>query len=157
MTLNKKYKRWVQVSILFAILIVSGFTLADNLFSDDSIPREGSKAPEFSLPTLDDQQFQLSDHKGKVVVLNFWGTYCPPCVREMPLIQNYYDKYKDKNVEIVAINENDPIVSIKAFVRQYKLTLPVPLDKDVVRREYGVMNYPTTVFINQNGKIEKIF
>lgn len=157
MSLNKRYKRWVQVTILIAIFIVGGFTLADNLFSDDSIPKEGSKAPEFSLPGLDDQQYQLSNYKGKIVVANFWGTYCPPCVSEMPLIQNYYEKYKDKNVQFLAINENDPLVSIKAFIRQYKLTLPVVLDKDVVRREYGVMNYPTTVFINENGKIEMIY
>ncbi|MEX2416168.1 MAG: redoxin domain-containing protein [Paenibacillaceae bacterium] len=153
----RRYRRWVQAFVLIAIFAVGGFTLADNLFSEDTIPQEGSKAPEFTLPGIDGQEYQLSDYKGKVVVLNFWGTYCPPCVEEMPLIQNYYEKYADKNVEILAINENDPLVSVKAFIRQYKLTLPILLDKDVVRREYGVMNYPTTVFINENGKIEMIF
>lgn len=143
--------------ILLAIFVVGGFTLADNLFSNDTIPKEGSKAPGFTLPGLDGQEYQLSDYKGKIVVLNFWGTYCPPCVEEMPLIQNHYEKFTDKNVEILAINENDPLVSVKAFIRQYKLTFPILLDKDVVRREYGVMNYPTTVFINKNGKIEVIF
>lgn len=153
----KRYRRWVQVFILIAIFVVGGITLADNLFSEDTIPKEGSQAPEFTLPGLDGQEYRLSDYKGKVVVLNFWGTYCPPCVEEMPLIQNYYEKYADKNVEILAINENDPLVSVKAFFRQYKLTFPSLLDKDVVRRKYGVMNYPTTVFINENGKIEVIF
>jgi peroxiredoxin len=152
-----RYRRWVQVFILIAIFVVGGFTLADNLFSEDTIPKEGSKAPEFTLPGIDGQEYQLSEYKGKIVVLNFWGTYCPPCVREMPLIQNYYEKYTDKNVEILAINENDPVVSVKAFLRQYKLTFPTLLDKDVVRRNYGIMNYPTTVFINENGKIEKIY
>ena len=155
--LNKRYRLWVQIIILAAIFVVGGLTIADNLFSDDTIPKKGSKAPEFSLPGLDDKQYELSDYKGKVVVLNFWGTYCPPCVSEMPLLQQYYEEYKDKNVQFMAINENDPIVSIKAFVRQYKLSLPVILDKDVVRRQYGVMNYPTTVFINEKGIIEKIY
>lgn len=154
----KKYRRWVQTIILVAILFVAGFTLADNLFSDDTIPKSGSKAPEFSLPSLDNQQqYTLSDYKGEVVVLNFWGTYCPPCVREMPLLQHYYEEYTNKNVQFLAINENDPVVSIKAFVRQYALTIPIAIDKDVVRREYGIMNYPTTVFINKKGIIEKIY
>jgi len=153
----RKYRRWVQVFILIAIFVVGGLTLADNLFREDTVPKEGSKAPNFTLPGLNEQEYELSDYKGKIVVLNFWGTYCPPCVEEMPLIQNYYEKYADKNVEILAINENDPLVSVKAFVRQYKLTFPVLLDKDIVRREYGVLNYPTTIFINENGKIEVIF
>jgi len=154
----KKYRRWVQVFILLAIFIVGGITLADNLFSENTIPKVGSKAPDFTLPGMNGEQYRLSDYKGKIVVLNFWGTYCPPCVEEMPIIQNYYENYAaDQNVEILAINENDPIVSVKAFFRQHKLTFPSLLDKDVVRREYGVMNYPTTIFINENGKIEVIF
>jgi peroxiredoxin len=144
------------VVILMAIFVLGGLALADNLFSNDTIPREGSKAPNFTLPGLDGQDYKLSDYKGKIVVLNFWGTYCPPCVKEMPLIQSYYEKY-NKDVEILAINENDPVVSVKAFVRQYELTFPILLDKDTIRRKYGVMYYPTTIFINESGIIETIF
>src|SRR5690554_2636233 len=103
----KKYRRWMQVFILTAIFVVGGITLADNLFSEDTIPQEGSRAPEFTLPGMNGEQFKLSDYDGKVVVLNFWGTYCPPCVEEMPIIQNYYEEHAaEQNVQILAINEN---------------------------------------------------
>lgn len=152
----KKYRRTVQVVILSAIFIIGAFTLASSLFSKTPIPKVGSAAPEFTLPGMNGGETSLVSFRGQPVVLNFWGTYCPPCVSEMPLIQRYYDHYKDDGLIVLGINENDPLVTAKAFVRQYELTFPILMDKDVVRKQYGITFYPVTVFISPEGIIQEI-
>jgi len=148
-----RYKKTIQVVILLAVVVISAFTLISGLFNKNGNPDIGDKAPDFTLRELGGDESSLSDYMGKVVIVNFWGTYCPPCVREMPLIQSYYEQYKEKGVVVLAVNENDPLVSIKAFIRQYKLTFPILLDKDTVRKQYGVTEYPTTFILDTKGKI----
>ena len=152
----KRYRKVIQVSILIAIVAVGAFTLGSSLFSKTEIPRIGTKAPNFTLQQMDGTKASLADYQGKVIILNFWGTYCPPCVREMPLIQRYYDQYKDQGLVVLGVNENDPLVTAKAFVRQYSLTFPILLDKSTVAKLYGATAYPTTFFIARDGSIKAI-
>ena len=152
----KKYRKTMQVAILLIIIMVGAFTIAGSLFSKTEIPTIGSAAPDFTLPLMDGGEMSLQAFKGKAVIINFWGTYCPPCVREMPLIQSYYDQYKDQGLVVLGVNENDPLVTAKAFVRQYKLTFPILMDKDTVRKQFGVTAYPSTFFIDRDGDIQAI-
>jgi peroxiredoxin len=149
----RKYK-WLQISILLAIVIVGGYTIADSLFADnDPVPAVGDRAPGFSLKGLDGEVYRLSDFAGKPVVLNFWGTFCEPCVREMPLIQQHYEKYQDRGLVVLGVNLDEPEVTVRGFVKDYGLTFPILLDKNVVRKQYGVYYYPTTFFIDAEGRI----
>lgn len=149
----RRYRKPMQVIILLAIAAVAVLTLASSLSSKNNVLRVGDEAPDFTLPSLDGQDRALSDYRGQLVIVNFWGTYCPPCVEEMPLIQRYYDEYRDQGLVVLAVNENDPIVSIKAFIRQHKLSFPILLDKDTVRKQYGVTAYPSTFVLDQNGRV----
>jgi thiol-disulfide isomerase/thioredoxin len=90
-------KTW-QIIILSFVLIVGVYTIANSLFSDHITPQVGDNAPKFKLLGLDGQVHQLSDYKGKNVIVNFWGTYCPPCKAEMPAIQKQYEKWQQSNV-----------------------------------------------------------
>lgn len=148
-------KKGLQLLILAAILVVGVVTLAGNLFNTEKPPTIGDQAPDFALPTLEGGTGQLSDYRDRLIVLNFWGTYCPPCVSEMPLLQDYYEQYKDRGVTVIGVNENDPLVTAKGFVRQYGITFPIWMDKDTVRKQYGVTDYPTTFFI-KDGVIRHI-
>lgn len=124
--------------------------------SGQAPPKIGSEAPDFELPGLEGGTMRLSDYRGQPVLINFWGTYCPPCVAEMPLIQQYYDLYKDDGLVVLGVNENDPLVTARAFVRQLDLTFPILMDRDKVRKAYGVTAYPATFFVSRSGEVVEI-
>lgn len=149
-------KKWVQIGIFAIVLIIGVFTIITNLSASASkkYPQQGEKATNFSLVGLDGQTHELSDYKGKVVLMNFWGTFCPPCKEEMPDLQKQYDKWKSQGVVFLEVNVDKNKVTVQGFMEQYKLNMPVLLDaNEVVRKLYGVMDYPTTFFIGTDGKI----
>lgn len=153
-----KNKRWVQLVIFSAVLLIGALTLINNLYATDKKPVEGSKAPDFTLVGLDGKQHQLSDYKGKTVMVNFWGTFCPPCKDEMPAIQHQFDKRNSDQVVFLGLNLGESKITVQNFIDQYKISFPILLDdNEETRKRYGVMNYPTTFFIGPDGKIAKIW
>jgi len=117
-------------------------------------------APNFKLKTLDGKEVQLSDYRGKKVILNFWATWCPPCKAEIPHMEKYYKKQaKDDGVEILAVNltkSDKDEEYIRDFVKSYDMTYPVLLDEDgEQQKQYEIVTIPTTFFIDKNGRIQK--
>lgn len=152
----KKYRRLIQVVVLAAVVVVGVMTIAGNVFTPkEELPKVGKKAPNVTLDNLQGETVQLDDYKGQYVILNFWGTFCEPCVREMPLLQSYHDQYKDKDAVVIGINLDEPYATVKSFVRSLDVTFPIWLDDDTVRKRYGVMSYPTTFFIDRDGIIQE--
>ncbi len=123
-------------------------------------PLIGMIAPDFSLKTLDGPVIQLSDLKGKAVLINLWATWCPPCRLEMPTIQAAYQKYKDRGLVILAINftAQDNFSDVSTFVKELKLTFPVLLDTtgDVSAGLYAMHSLPMSFFIDSQGIIRNI-
>jgi len=118
---------------------------------------QGDKAPDFSLIGLDGKEHRLSDYKGKAVLVNFWGTFCPPCKEEMPAMQRQYEKTNRDSIEFLAVNLAESPITVQNFISQNKITFPVLLDdKEEIRKKYGVINYPTTFFVGPDGKIASI-
>ena len=119
---------------------------------------KGDLAPDFTLTTLDGKKVQLSELKGKKVIVNFWATWCPPCKAEMPHMQNFYEDFSDEeNIEILAVNmtSEDKEESVQNFVQDYELTFPIPLDTEgVVRETYQVLRIPTSYMIDTKGRIQ---
>ncbi|MEX1031356.1 MAG: redoxin domain-containing protein [Paenibacillaceae bacterium] len=152
-----KNRRWIQVIVMGAILLVGGYTIGTTLWGTDTPVKPGYKAPDFSLVGIDGQQYKLSDFKGKAVVLNFWGTFCPPCVEEMPALQRQHEQWKSSNVVILGINLNESLVTVKGFIRQHQITFPILLDNDQVRKTFKVTAYPTTFYIDSEGTIKDVF
>lgn len=152
-----KNRKWLQILILLAVVVIGGFTIGRSLFFDDQVPKEGHKAPSFALLGMDDKQHKLSDYKGKVAMINFWGTFCPPCKQEMPAIQKQYEQWKDKGLEVIGVNLGESSVTVQSFIRQNELTFPILYDPDLnIRAKYGVVQYPTTFFVNRDGEITTI-
>ncbi|EGQ27193.1 peroxiredoxin family protein [Sporosarcina newyorkensis] len=118
-----------------------------------------SPAPDFTLETLAGETVTLSELKGKKVILNFWATWCPPCKAEMPHMESFYSKLTDEDqVELIAVNVTESeklgISEVENFVKSYKLSFPIPLDKTAeVTRMYGVFSMPTTFMIDTKGRI----
>jgi peroxiredoxin len=153
-----KKKRLLMRSIILILLIGAlGYTLYSNFIVSKEKVKVGSEAPDFILTDLEGKQHQLSDYKGKGVFLNFWGTWCEPCEREMPYMDNQYEYYKTQGVEVLAVNIAESNVAVQSFVDKHDLSFPVILDKDrQVLNAYGVGPLPTTFLINPEGEVVHI-
>ena len=116
----------------------------------------GQKAPDFKLKGAAGKEVHLSDFKGKLVFLNFWATWCAPCVEEMPDMELLYRSMTDKNFEMVAVSADVDYANVKAFYSQHQLTLPnYPDPGQSVARDYHTTGFPETFLIDGNGYIRK--
>jgi len=97
----------------------------------------------------------LSELKGKPVLLNFWSTRCPPCVHEMPYLQEIYDEWSGKGLMLLAINVGDSSSTVSEFMQDHNLSLPVLLDTNLeVALKYNIPAYPTTLLVDKDGIIQ---
>jgi peroxiredoxin len=145
------------------VLLIGGYLVLQRLAS---LPKAPIIAPEpararapfpvdFALPDLQGQTVRLSDQRGKVVLINFWATWCYPCRSEMPSMNALYQDYRDKGFEILAISSDVQGKDVVApFVEEYRLTFPVLLDpRDIVGTRLGVQGIPTSYLLDKNGRI----
>lgn len=113
----------------------------------------GDLAPEFVLQNLQDQDVLLSSQRGKVVLLNFWATWCGPCRLEMPAFESAYREWEDDFI-VLAINFDEPRPEVQAFVQELDLSFPVLLDPGAeIQRLYQVRGYPTSLMLDRDGRI----
>jgi peroxiredoxin len=121
-------------------------------------------APAFSLQTVAGDSVSLTGYRGKVVLVNFWGTWCEPCKRELPALQAANERYGDKGLAIIGVNLTDDEKmqgvseeGIRTFVAQYNLTYPIGLDHDgSVTTAFRVFPLPTSFFIDAQGRIRYV-
>ncbi len=116
---------------------------------EEKIPSE-----DFTLDLLAGGETALSDHRGKVVFLNFWATWCPPCREEMPSMQTLYDELAGEGLEMLAVNVLEDAETARGFIEEQGFTYPVLLDTNGrVMIRYGVRAYPTTYIIDREGNV----
>ena len=119
-------------------------------------PVIGSPAPDFQLTDLQGQTQQLSQYRGKVVLLNFWATWCKPCIKEMPAMQKAYNDLHDQGFTVLAINELEDKERVRDHIARHQHTFQVLMDEDnEVANMYGVVGLPVSVFIDQDGHIQE--
>ena len=125
--------------------------------AESDIPKVGAIAPDFTLSDLNGDEVQLSDYRGKVLLLNFWATWCPPCQQEIPMFIEVYEELKDEDFVILAVSIGEGKEKVSGFVSEKGMTFPVLLDssKDVARR-YLVRAIPTSVVIDRDGVVQRI-
>ncbi len=121
--------------------------------SDYGDPGKKKAAADFSLDLFDGERFQLSNHKGKPVFINFWASWCVPCAEEMPAIEKVYKEYKSKGVVFVGIAVNDTETKAGEFAEKFEVTFPVGLDEaGDIREAYGIYGVPTSLFVSKDGR-----
>ena len=113
----------------------------------------GRPAPDFHLQDLDGKEVRLASFKGKVVLLDFWATWCGPCLEEMPKLNRLYKKFSDKNVTILGIDVLEDAETVRKFVQKngYKYPILLATNKDSVIEDYGAHAYPSFVLIDKHG------
>jgi peroxiredoxin len=120
---------------------------------------EGALAPAFRLERLGGTAFDSSTLRGRLVVLNFWATWCPPCVEEMPSLEGLHRALGREGVRVVAVSVDDDPLALSAFIARHHLTLTVLRDPGAhgVARRYGVEGFPTTFVIGADGLVRGVY
>jgi peroxiredoxin len=153
------------IFIFFSLLILAVGFWAIFLKSDrvDRVPRHlagkprvGEAPPDFLLPNVDGNLVHLGSFKGKVIFLNFWATWCRPCIQEMPWMESIYQRLKGREFQMLAVSiDEQGKETVRPFMEKYSLTLPVLLDRDKkISALYGITGIPETFIINKQGVVD---
>lgn len=152
--MNQANSRTPLGFLIAGLIMVIGSGLAWGMGS--RVPAVGTAAEDFQLTDLDGKSQSLSQHRGKVVLVNFWATWCKPCTTEMPAMQTTYDKLRDKGFVVLAINELEDEAKVREHIKQYNHTFPVLLDRsNKVANQFGVFGLPVSVFIDEKGVVRE--
>ncbi len=117
-------------------------------------PSRPKYAPDFTLPTPGGGRVRLSEQRGKVVLVNFWATWCPPCLEEMPAMERLWRRHKDAGFVLLAVSLDADPRKVPPFVSARKFTFPVAVDpKMTVAETYGVRALPSSFVIDRDGTI----
>jgi len=150
---KRSFLTWV---VIFSFCM-GGVFLLFHCSKEKSQPTPGL-APDFTLKTLEGQEITLSQLKGKVVLLDFWATWCGPCRESIPHLIQLYKNYRESGFVLVGMNvDKGDVEVVHRFVKSMDIPYPIVIASDEVARNYRVTSIPTTFFIDKGGKIrEKI-
>jgi peroxiredoxin len=120
--------------------------------------RVGYEAPDFVLPDLNGDEVALSDHRGEVVLINFWATWCPPCRVEMPDMEAVYREHHDEGFEILGVDQREPKELVEEFVTERGFSWIFLLDEDFdVSQEYAATSIPRSILVDRDGTVAHIW
>ncbi len=169
MGLTRKQRSWVYTGTFLAVILLFFFVNNSNGEPEEgpyppdyaAVSQMASKnAPDFALKSVDGKTVKLSDFKGKVVILDFWATWCPPCRKGIPDLIELKSEFGKKGVEIIGISvdSQNTIGEVPSFVKDKKINYPVVYaDKKVVGDYGGIESIPTSFIIDKSGKIVNKF
>jgi len=145
-----------KVKSLFALAIAALLLLA-GCYSGTRPPRVGETAPDFVLQNAG-KAVALHDFKGEVVVLNFWATWCPPCIQELPSLEQLQTKFKDRGVEVVGVSVDVDGNAYRQFLKDHKVDFLTVRDPDQKSNTlYGTFKFPETYIIDRRGILRRKF
>ena len=150
----------VLVAALLAIVLVAGLYYVNRRWISPS-GRQGLSrgdahplAPDFSLTDLSGRKLTLADYRGKVVLLNFWATWCGPCREEVPGFVDLQSKYRDQGLVVIGISMDDDPAPVREFYERYRMNYPVVMGDDALAERFGgILGLPTTFVIQRDGHI----
>ena len=153
-----------SVVIIVLIVILAGILILlqtkDSFYQPSTVPRltKGRPAPNFSLPGLDGQKVSLKDYRGRVVLLNIWATWCPPCVEEMPSMEKLYQELKGDGFEILAVSiDESGAKDVVPFMKKHKLSFPALTDPEgTIKTIYKTTGVPESFVIDKDGTLLEI-
>ena len=148
-------KRLLPLSFFLAtFLIVSGGCGSQASSDDGEVTQRAQKAPTFTLTDIKGKKFSLQDYRGKVVFLDFWATWCPPCVMSVPEVEKIVDEYKGKPFEAISISLDQDPDAVKSFVASHHMVNRIAIagDNDV-SEHYGVEGIPAFFLIDKKGNV----
>ncbi|NOU94444.1 redoxin domain-containing protein [Paenibacillus sp. LMG 31456] len=151
----KDWRRLTSLSVVILIATALLYTLLHSQSIQTGYLKIGDKGPDFTSTTMDGTSIKLSDYRGKGVLLNFWASWCEPCVDEMPRINKAYH-LNTSGVEIIAVNVGDSRATARDFITSQGINFPIWLDPSGEAADsYRVTGLPSTFLIDKNGRLVK--
>jgi len=152
-SLNQPFFKYCMI---LGLCVVFGF-----LFAHCTRGEKGSLAPDFTVKTLDDHEISLSKLRGKVVLVDFWATWCGPCRESIPHLAQLYKTYQEKGFEVIGMSVDkggaEAVSSVTRFVESMNIPYPVVMAPEDLANKYGVTGLPTSFLIDKEGRLrEKI-
>jgi peroxiredoxin len=142
--------------VFFFLIVGSVASFMMFRYGNPGIVKIGSQAPDVTLKDQNGRQFQLSDYRGKVVFLNFWATWCLPCIEEMPEMEAMNATFKDRKFQMLAVSVDLNWKTVNDFYKKHNLTIPAFLDPGhQVANAFKVFKFPETFIIDENGYVVK--
>jgi cytochrome c biogenesis protein CcmG, thiol:disulfide interchange protein DsbE len=143
------------IGVVLALVALLAYGLASN---EPDAEIAGEPAPELELPRLSGNGVgSLADYRGKVVVLNFWASWCEPCREESPLLQRWHERIGERGGLVLGVDALDEIGHARAFIDEYGLTYPMLRDGDGSTREpFGILGFPETFVIDRHGRVAAV-
>ena len=143
---------WPIGLAVLGLLVVIGVRLAQGDRSLGEVKLKPYRAPDFSLMQFNGERFSLGDQRGKVVVVNFWASWCIPCKTEAPILESAWQRYHSQGVEFVGVDIKDTPEDARTFLQRYTITYPNGFDeKKQVYIDYGVYGLPETFIVDRQG------
>ena len=148
-------QKLVHTLLFLAIALGMGtFLFACTRNSEHKIIGVGDRAPEVRLQSVDGKTMSLADYRGKVVLVHFWATWCPPCVEEIPTLERFYQQVFGSDIEVLAVSVDDSADVLKTFLDRNKVHFPVLLDPGKkTAGSYGTMKFPETYVVGRDGMV----
>ncbi|MGD8570433.1 MAG: redoxin domain-containing protein [Gammaproteobacteria bacterium] len=147
-----------QKALFIAVVVMLWFTAVSTAYAEQAQPLHAvtgkPMAANFNLKDIHGERHVLKNYRGRVVIVNFWATWCPPCRFELPSMERAYAQLKTKGIEILAINVGESEDTIFTFTADYPVTFPLLMDRDsAIINQYPVMGLPTTFVIDGKGRL----
>lgn len=145
-----------------SIALLSGFTLfvvviGIQLFVRNVTQPTSGLAPDFEITTFDGDTLRLSDLRGKIVIVNFWASWCVPCRDEAPVLQSMWERYRAQGVVLVGVDYVDTETNARAFIDEFGITYPNGADIGTrISADYHIQGVPETFVIDQQGNVENL-
>lgn len=151
-------KSRVSLNVLIRIVFIALMVLlvSSSCTKEKKQAIEGDEAPDFTLSDINGSDVRMSDLRGKVVLIEFWATWCPPCRESIPAMNEIYKRYNEKGLVILGISVDkgqNVAEDLRAFVREYSILYPVLIDSKNINNLYGVYSIPTTFLIDKDRKV----
>ena len=158
----KRFSAFASLVAALALLVTTGITSAQQQRQQGGEPKDlvGKPAPAFSLKTFSGETVKLADQKGKVVLIDFWATWCPPCRESLPHVQKLSDdkEMAEKGLVVWAVNAREGKDKIEPFMTQNNYSFSVPMDANgATMNKYHVRGIPTTIVVGRDGKVKNAF
>ena len=166
---QKTTARWIiaaAAALGVGVLTVAGMMGRSKPVVIDGVSSDGKATPactaesqanlDFNVKDMNGASVRLADYKGKVILLNFWATWCPPCKTELPGFVELYDQYKDKGLVILGISGDDDAETLRTFAKEWNLNYPMIVGRDetALLDAYGpIFGYPITVLVGRDGAV----
>ncbi|MCD8511080.1 MAG: thiol-disulfide oxidoreductase ResA [Bacillus sp. (in: Bacteria)] len=142
----------MRTAILSVIFLAIGYTLFTSFSEERGLVDAGDIAPDFKLYDMEGNVVHLEDMRGQGVYLTFWATYCMFCRDKMMYLKQYYAEFKEKGVQVIAVNLDESEDQIERFIDRFQVPYPIVVDKGViVGNAYGVTAVPYTLLIDKEG------